>query len=872
MGDLRGMRLGMSTERRMQRLARLITAVILVAGVAGSTSTADHPVRVRILENQPEEAWLNPQGVPTAEYAEPAFAFVRIPARFSPNALPLDRSTPFSLEATMVRTLKRGEYQFRLRSKGLAVFQVDGELLVRTSAQQPNTASHDQLPGQPHADGPIRAAPPAHQDAVRSVSLGAGEHHFRLVAVIGGKGLAPFPGELSVSMARVGEIDRVIGGADAPLLTDADWQQYAASSRRRHRSDDIERRRASDDAVEAAWRLRHRQVRDWMTSRPGPETPADGDAGSMHNDIDRFVNVRLDKASIAPNPLIGDLEFLRRLSLDTAGMVPTTEQVEWYLDQPPGARRNAAIDRLLNGPDWADAWVPVWQDILAENPGILKPDLNNTGPFRWYLHQAFSDDYPFDRLVVELIEMEGSLYKGAPAGFGMASLNDAPMAAKADILAQAFLASKLSCARCHDAPFHPFLQKDLFGIAAMLQGDAIALPESSTVPVREGGRHPFVKITLKPGELIDPHWPFEEIAAGMAIAPPPRNTVVDSRYLLASLVVSPANERLAQVVANRVWQRFLGRGIVEPVDDWAGASAANPDLLAYLAREFVMSGYDVKHLSGLILRSHTYQRRPVPDDPSTPGEGAKLFAGPLRRTMSAEQLVDSLHAVAGKGLDSEELNLNPLGDRSLRQFLNMGSPRRAWEMTALSNERDRPSLALPRAQAVIDLLSAYGWRQSRQSPLSARDNDPSPMQTLALANGSTGVRVTRLSDDSFFTSLALEDRPLEEMVDIVFRRALTRLPTPSEREMMLDILGPEFPDRIAHRNSDDDRTGTRDKTDRRVSWANHFDPESTLIRMEEERRVRMGDPPTARLTADFRERFEDMVWALLNSPEFSIIP
>ena len=89
---------------------------------------------------------------------------------------------------------------------------------------------------------------------------------------------------------------------------------------------------------------------------------------------------------------------------------------------------------------------------------------------------------------------------------------------------------------------------------------------------------------------------------------------------------------------------------------------------------------------------------------------------------------------------------------------------------------------------------------------------------------------------------------------------------------MVDLLSPGFADRIAGSDSGDVLTETPDKTDRRVSWANHFDPESTLIRMEEERKVRMGDPPTSKLTADFRERFEDMVWAVLNSPEFSVIP
>ena len=827
---------------------------------------------VRVFENLAEESWLAPQGDPTSSYSETGFAFVQVPAKFSRNALKLDRSEPFSIEAQMVKELPRGDYRFRLRSKGLAVFLVDGKPLLRTEAQVRNTASHDALPERSESDGVIRAAPPAHQDVLGTLSLEAGAHHFRLVAVIGGKGLAPFPGELSVSMARPGEIDRVIGGAEAPLLTDADWEQFASASALRHRRDDIARRRASDDAVEAAWAERHRTIREWLRSRPGPSIPAGGNAKWIQNDVDRFVNAKLEGASLTPSPLVGDLEFLRRLALDTTGLVPSAEDVRWYLAQPTEMRRSQAIDRFLESPHWADSWVPYWQDVLAENPGILKPDLNNTGPFRWYLHQAFADDYPFDRLVVELIEMEGSLYQGAPSGFGMASLNDAPMAAKADILSQAFLANKLSCARCHDAPFHPFRQKDLFSMAAMLKGDAVELPASSTVPVREGGREPYVEITLQAGASIDPHWPFGGIDAIDGVATPPRNTAVEARHMLASMMVHPANTRFARVVANRVWARFMGHGIVEPVDDWVDAEPSNQALLDYLAREFVRGGYDLKGLSGLILRSHTYQRRPVTDDPSSPGEAARLFAGPTRRQMSAEQLVDSLHAVAGKGLDSEELNLNPLGNRSLRQFLNMGAPRRAWEMTALSNERDRPSLALPRAQAIVDMLSSHGWRQSRQSPASGRDDSPSPMQALALANGSAGVRVTRMSDDSYFTRLALEDRSLESMVDEAFLRTLTRWPTPAERKAMTDHLGTHFAERVVVPSGDYGGAGTDEKTDQRVSWGNHFDPESSRIRMDEERKVRMGDPPTARLTAEFRERFEDMVWALVNTPEFTVIP
>ena len=113
-----------------------------------------------------------------------------------------------------------------------------------------------------------------------------------------------------------------------------------------------------------------------------------------------------------------------------------------------------------------------------------------------------------DRFAAELVQMEGSATIGGPASFAMATLNDAPMAAKADIIGQAFLGQKMSCARCHDAPFHPFKQKDLFGMAAMLQGKALALPVTSTVPQGEGGRKPAVTSALKPGEMIAPAWPF----------------------------------------------------------------------------------------------------------------------------------------------------------------------------------------------------------------------------------------------------------------------------------------------------------------------------------------------------------------------------
>jgi uncharacterized protein DUF1553 len=402
----------------------------------------------------------------------------------------------------------------------------------------------------------------------------------------------------------------------------------------------------------------------------------------------------------------------------------------------------------------------------------------------------------------------------------------------------------------------------------MMNGKPLTLPAASTVPLVPGGRVPAVKIALKPGESIAPEWPFKDLIDHAGGGPLPGSSSVPSRHELAALVVSPDNERFAQVVVNRVWKRYMGLGIVEPADDWSQAKPSDPELLRYLARELMTHDYDLKHIARLIFSSHAYQRKPVTAQPD-PSEKGRLFAGPMRRNLTAEQVVDSLFLSVGKRFDCEELNLNPAGDRPPRQFLNMGSPGRAWQLTALSNERDRPALALPIAQSLVDVMTTFGWRQSRQNPATTRDDAASPMQTLILANGIMGTRIVRLSDDSAFTELALQDLPLDRLLEETFLRVLSRPPAAQESKSFRELLQPYY---AARRVKNAGLTASALKTDNRVSWSNHLSAEATLIRMEEERRLRMGDEPTRRLTPEFRERFEDTLWAMVNSPEFVMVP
>jgi hypothetical protein len=143
------------------------------------------------------------------------------------------------------------------------------------------------------------------------------------------------------------------------------------------------------------------------------------------------------------------------------------------------------------------------------------------------------------------------------------------------------------------------------------------------------------------------------------------------------------------------------------------------------------------------------------------------------------------------------------------------------------------------------------------------------MQTLILANGIMGTRIVRLSDDSAVTGLSLEDLSLDKLLEETFLRVLSRPPYPEEAKAFRELLRPYYAGRKVKNAPVNAATM---KTDNRVSWSNHLSSEATLIRMEEERRLRMGDEPTRRLTPEFRERFEDTLWAMVNSPEFVMVP
>ncbi|MEO0446951.1 MAG: DUF1553 domain-containing protein, partial [Verrucomicrobiota bacterium] len=577
-----------------------------------------------------------------------------------------------------------------------------------------------------------------------------------------------------------------------------------------------------------------------------------------------------DVPSFELTPLASDLVFLRRLALDTVGVPPTEKEIDEFLAEPEASRRSAAIDRFVGDDRWADHWTGYWQDVLAENPNIINPTLNNTGPFRWWIYESLLDNKPMDLFVTELLRMEGSDRFGGPRGFGTASENDVPMAAKGIIASAAFLGTQMKCARCHDAPGHPWKQEELFQMAAMLARKPIKVPETSSVPMdqfHQRARKPLIEVTLAPGSTVSPAWPFADLIRpeeGKALAEDPNNT----RDQLAAMMTSPQNERFAQVTVNRIWQRIMGRGLVADVDDWEKEPASHPDLLRWLGRRLIAAEYDGKSIAKLIFSSHAYQRAIDPRllKPSP------LFIAPAPRRLQAEQIVDTLFSTTGAPFDVGEVSLDIDSVRTADKSISLGVPRRSWMLASTSNERDRPSLSLPRLQAVVSFMEAFGWRGARQDPLSIRSSDAHVLQPAILAHGTMGVWLTRLSDRHEVTHLARTDQAVEQLVERLYLRLLTRVPSQTEKERMVAYLEEGYDQRMA--SEDDHSLTSKEKRvpERYVSWSNHLDGPANTLAQQKEAEARAGDAPTSLLREDWRLRLEDVLWALLNAPEMMYTP
>ncbi|MFI4874895.1 MAG: DUF1553 domain-containing protein, partial [Blastopirellula sp. JB062] len=289
----------------------------------------------------------------------------------------------------------------------------------------------------------------------------------------------------------------------------------------------------------------------------------------------------------------------------------------------------------------------------------------------------------------------------------------------------------------------------------------------------------------------------------------------------------------------------------------------------WLGKEFVASGYDLKQLTRLIMTSQLYQREAIGTNLDASPEN-RLFVAPDRRRLTAEQIVDSLYEATGVEMDVEAMTLDPDGRAAARARNSYGDPHRSWMFVSLSNERDRPSLTLPRAAIVAEMLTAFGWTADRQAPKTDRENAANVLQPAVMANSTLSVSLTKAAHQSVLAELAVEAKSPESLLESLFLRFVSRPPTSSEREVFLEMLRDGFEERLVP----EDRIALPEAPERlpQVTWWNHVRNEANTYQQERARRVRQGPPADPRLETEWRQRYEDVVWSIANLREFVWTP
>lgn len=451
-----------------------------------------------------------------------------------------------------------------------------------------------------------------------------------------------------------------------------------------------------------------------------------------NNAIDHEVNRQLRKLRIAPSGRANDAEYTRRVYLDILGTLPTSDEVLEFLNDESAGKRQRMVNDLLRRPEYADIWALRWSDVLRVDRQKLGHK-NAQAYYRW-IREQFASNRPFDEVARDIITASGPL-ANEPAGHFYQVV--AKPGERASTLSQVFLGIRIACAECHHHPFDRWSQTDFYGMAGFFQpvspkqtsrGTLLAL--SKTRPLV----HPRSKTPVLPHALGQPT--PDELSEG------------DPRVELAEWLTADENPFFARAITNRVWARFLGRGIVEPVDDFRETNPpSNPQLLDALAEHFVQSGYDLHELMRYITASETYQRSSQPN-PSNLNDEWNYSRGLLKR-MDAEVLYDAINQVTG----------------SSDKF--QGVPRRSRAIELWDSEVQH------------EFLRLFGRPQRKTSCECERAGQPSVSQVLHILN-SPNLEAKLRHPRGRVLQLASQHPNDIELATTLYLTFFARSPTPDE--------------------------------------------------------------------------------------------
>jgi hypothetical protein len=481
-----------------------------------------------------------------------------------------------------------------------------------------------------------------------------------------------------------------------------------------------------------------------------------------NNQVDDLVFAKLRELRINPSPLANDSVFLRRVYLDLNGRLPNLQDVQKFLADRDPSKRSKLIDTLIDRPEFADLWALKWADLLRNEEKVMGE--KGVWIFQRWLRDQIASDRPLDVMVREIVSTTGSTWRNPASSFHRT--NRDPMTA-AETVGQVFLGIRLQCARCHNHPFDVWTQDDYYGLAAYFANVSrkqVSNRRRDMLDKHEINSDEFVFLRGQPeitnprtGKLLGPRAPY----GSSSLSSNDLNALDD---LATWLTVD--NPQFVRNLANRIWYHLLGRGIVDPVDDFRDSNPPSiPALLDTLASELRSNGMRIKPLVAMIAKSRIYQLAAAPESSNV--DDVTNFSHAAVRLVPAEVLFDAIGQV-------------------------LAVPQRFEKAPRTSR-----SVQLAGIKIGSSFLQVFGKPERLLTCECERSEATTLAQAFQMINGET-VREKLQTPGNRIARLIASGAESPEILDELYLSALCRPAGPSEREAMLKHL--------------------RDATDRRAAW------------------------------------------------------
>ncbi|QVL33533.1 DUF1549 domain-containing protein [Telmatocola sphagniphila] len=480
-----------------------------------------------------------------------------------------------------------------------------------------------------------------------------------------------------------------------------------------------------------------------------------------NNQIDDAIFKKLDQLGIEPAHLTTDAEFLRRVSLDLTGTLPTPERAKQFLQNNSADKRSRLIEELLNSPEFVDFWTLQLDDLLQNRKERDHDVRGNKGvrAFHGWIHEQVARNRPWNELVREVISSSGSSEDHPEVGYYIVTVGENRHADRSEVVAsvaQAFLGTRIGCAQCHNHPLERYTQDDYYHFAAYFSRIKIERKDSKEGPSLLKISHPDENENKKPvgvnqprtGQFLKPQTldrKSSEIATGE-----------DPRRKMAAWIVDPRNEAFAGAMVNRLWKHFFAVGLVEPVDDIRATNPpSNPELWNFLVQQFIQNGYDLRKLMRIIVNSRSYQVSATTCKENETDQ--RFYSHYYARRLPAEVLAD---AIAQVTLVPDNYNGYPQGIRAIQ---------------------------IPDAITNNAFLGMFGKSERVTACACERNGDVTLPQLLHLQNGEEILRKFK-ADSGRLKQRLKTGASSEDNIRELFLSSLTRFPTEKEVQTVQKML------------------------------------------------------------------------------------